>query len=192
MTLTVSLRIVSIALVVVGCGRAPDPAPAIDGAAADGDVTSVSRSTRAAAFEVGPLVGDHVPSGFAVHDSTEDDPFMSTTSEQLGTTSSVTLRRDPEGADPESTRVPWLRVTVIEHGQGLDTSVASARRGYSSGIGPTYDEIAVNDHEALLVTSPGSRSLTVMWSASEDTAVRIHGFDVDDDVVVRIAEGIHR
>lgn len=70
--------------------------------------------------------------------------------------------------------------------------MASARRAYSSGIGPTYNEIAVNGHEALLVTSPEARSLTVMWSDSEDTAVRIHGFDVDDDVVVRIAEGVHR
>lgn len=113
MTLTVSLRIVLIALVVVGCGKAPDSAPAIDGAAADSDVTSVSHSTPAAAFEVGPLVGDYVPSGFAVHDSTEDEPFMSTTSEQLGTTSSVTLRRASEGAESESTRGPWLRVTVI-------------------------------------------------------------------------------
>lgn len=146
-----------------------------------------AQTTTPEPVTVGPVRMGHVPPGFAAGDEQQEQTHSPADGRTVGTTFKRPFR--PQEGQRQD-RTPWFRVSVLEHDRSVDPSVEAALTAYSTAPNaPRAEPLVVDGRLGLLVTADIGLK-TVQFDLNDQLSIRITGFNVPKETLVRVAERI--
>lgn len=136
---------------------------------------------------VGPVRMGYVPPGFAPADERQEQTHSPANGRAVGTTFERPFR--PQEGQRQD-RTPWFWVSVFEHDGSVDPSVEAALAAYSTAPNaPQAEPMVIAGRPALLVTADIGLK-TVQFDLSDRLSIRVTGFNLPQEALVRVAERI--